>query len=110
MKETLRHDLVINKGENYTVDFSYQEDDGTPVDVSGWTAEAQIREFPEAKDYQGFVCSADNTGFHLSLSAENTERLSFSRGFYDVFITDPYGLSRVKLVQGRVSVIRDTTR
>lgn len=110
MKETPRHDIGIQPGSDYLIDFSYQEDDGTPVDVSAWTAESQIREYPEARDFLGFVCESDSTGFHLSLSAEDTKKLTFSRGVYDIFITDPDNTNRVKLVQGRVFVMRDTTR
>ena len=110
MKETLKHDLTIPVGADYQVDFIYEEDDGTVVDVSDWTVESQIREYPEANDCIEFTCTADEDGFHLTLSAEETEQLTFSQGVYDVFITSPSEIYRTKLVKGRVLVDPDTTR
>lgn len=110
MTEELIYNLTIKQGEDYSVDFSYTEDDETPVDMTGWGIEAVIRDFPEANDFIPFTCTADETGFHLKMSRDLTNELTYSRGYYDLFITDPDNDNRVPLVSGRVSIIPRTSR
>ena len=110
MKETLKYDLTIHVGADYKVLFAYQEDDGTPIDVSDWTAVAQLREYPESDDFIAFTCTSYQEGFLLELSAEKTSQITYTRGVYDVFVTDPDDYCRFKLVQGRVRIVPNVTR
>ena len=108
-EETLVYDITIKAGADYSIDFDYTDDDEVSVDVSGWTVESQIREFPEAITYIGFTGTADENGFHLAMDDQTTSRLHFARGVYDVFITDGNGI-RAKLIEGHVTVIPEVTR
>jgi hypothetical protein len=108
-QEELIYDLTIKAGDNYSVDFDYTDDDEVSVDVSGWTVESQIREYPEAINAIAFTGTADASGYHLSMDAETTRKLRFAQGVYDVFITDGSGI-RSKLIEGHVTVIPEVTR
>ena len=110
MREPIIFDITIKAGANYAVDFVYEEDDGTPVSVEGWTAEAQLREFPEARDKHDFVCTADADGFHLTMSHDETSKIGYTRGVYDVFIIAPDSSVRERLIQGRAMIIPEATR
>lgn len=108
--DQITHDLTIKVGEDYAVDMVYAEDDETPVSVSGWTVEAQVRQYEQDYDYVPFTCTADATGFHLTMAKEVTRKLTYTRGTYDVFVTDPDNTARSKLVEGRVYIIPEVTR
>lgn len=110
MNETIRFDITIDCGADYETDFQFTEDDeNTLIDMTGWSVEAQLREFPESRDCLDFTCSADTDGFHISMSGTDTAQIGYTLGFYDVFITDPYG-NRTKLVKGRAFITPRTTR
>ena len=108
-EETLVYDITIKAGVDYSIDFDYTDDDEVSVDVSGWTVESQIREYPEAINHIDFTGTADSTGFHLTMDGDTTSRLHFAMGVYDVFITDGNG-TRAKLIEGHVKVIPEVTR
>ena len=109
MSEAIKFDISINTATDYTIDFSPTEDDETPIDMTGWTAEAQLRQYPEAIDYLDFVCTADENGFHMSMDHDTTALITYSRGHYDLFITDPDN-RREKLAMGRAYIYPRTTR
>ena len=69
-QETPIYDITIKAGANYQIDFDYTDDDEVSVDVSGWTAEAQIRQYAESLYAVAFSCSADENGFHLTKAAQ----------------------------------------
>ena len=109
MKE-LKFDITLDAGADYTLDVSYTDDDDEPVDMSGWIVEAEIRESSASYDALPFQTSADETGFHLSLCAEHTAGLGYTRGIWDMFSTSPNRETRTKLLDGRVTILPDTAR
>ncbi len=110
MNKDLIYDLTIKQGEDYSIDFIYAEDDNTPVDLTGWTIESVIREYPEAYDRIDFFCTSDSEGIHLYLGHDSTNLLTYSKGYYDVFITDPDNERRTPFITGRVSIIPRVAR
>ena len=110
MNEPIEFELTIKAGADYAIDFSYEEDDGATVDVTGWQVESQLRGFPEAFDAHDFESSADSEGFHLRMNHEETSKISFTRGAYDVFITAPDNSVRDKLIYGRARIIPEVSR
>ena len=78
--------------------------------VGNWLLSAQLREYPEATDYFDFDVSVDTDGYKLSLSHEQTEKIPFSQGCYDVFVTDVSTGIRSKLISGKAYITRRVTR
>ena len=105
----LEHDLTIKAGSEYIVDLVYADDDEQPVDVSGWSVESQIRNAADNFRSYPFTGTADEEGFHLTMSEVETRALRFAHGVYDVFITDPDG-KRWPLIQGSAEIIPEVTR
>ena len=103
------YDITIKAGRDYAIDFDYTDDDEVSVDMTGWTVEAQIREFAEAINAIAFTGTADQDGIHLTMDADTTAQLRFAKGVYDVFITDNSG-TRSPLIEGHVTVIPEVTR
>ena len=110
MMEELKFDITIEQGAEFPLDLIYADDNENPVDVSGWIVESVIRESAGEERAIPFMCAADSSGFHLLMSSARTMQLTFDRGEYDVFITDPDHKTRTKLVSGRVTVVQNTVR
>ena len=108
--DQLIYNITIKRGADYTVDVIVAEDDEAPIDLSGWTAEAQVREFPESNEAESFTCSVDVAGIHLTMPRSTVDRLGYTQGKYDLFITDPDNSSRTRLIHGIAYVIPEVTR
>ena len=78
--------------------------------VGNWVLEAQLREYPEAPDHFDFDISVDTDGYKLSLSHELTEKIPYTKGVYDVFVTNVETGVRSKLLRGEATIIRRATR
>lgn len=103
-------DITIEAGSDYPLDISYTDDDDNPVDLTGWTIDACIREETGNRDCIPFRTWADSAGLHLFMSRERTAGFSYSRGIWDMFIMDPLLKTRTKLMHGRVDIKPDTAR
>ena len=108
MKDVIVYDITIHRGADYHIDFLTEEDDGTAISVTGMTAEAHLREFPESNEYQAFTCTADGTGFHLDMGHADTLKIGYTRGYYDLFILE--NGDREKFARGRARIIPEGTR
>ena len=103
-------DLTLKRGADYAADIVIAEDNETPIDLTGYTAEAQIREFPESPDKEDFTCSVDSAGIHLSMAKETIDHIGYTQGRYDLFLTDPDNEIRTKLLQGNIFIVPEVTR
>lgn len=109
--DILRYEITIHPDEDYAMDIIYADDDGVPVDLTGWTVEAQLREFPESQDYLAFACTADSEKISLTMAHDLTAGISYSYGYYDVFITSPEPESiKTRLIGGRAYILPRSTR
>lgn len=110
MNNDLIYNITIFAGTDYVCDMSYTNDAEEPVDLTGWTVEATLREFPEATDGIDFLTTADAEGVHLALTASQTRDIGFSLGVYDIFVVSPDHNLRVKLIRGRAEIYAQGTR
>lgn len=111
---TLTFPLRINQGEDWETAFPVIDSDDEPVDVTGWSARAQIRHGPfEPVLYEW---SAGNSNVTLSgstvtlkVSSAVSSTWSFIEGSYDLELTDTLG--RVyRIAEGPVKVRQEITR
>jgi hypothetical protein len=82
--------IVIEKGTNFEATFSLFDPDQSASVLSGLTTTyASIRKFPNAINVEEFskTITAGTGTIKLSLSAEQTSRLSAGRNYFDVVLT-----------------------
>jgi hypothetical protein len=116
----LQHNLSIDAGATYQISFPVRDAAGTPADVTGLTARAQIRRSPGdavllydfATPPNGIVVSTDDRTVTLTVPAATSSAWDFTLGVYSVELADPAANPETvwRLAEGRVSVSPETTR
>jgi len=94
----LEKNLMIYKGDDFqSPTFRILDDQGVPVDLSGWTIQSQIKakKLPDADLIADFTVTISTPttegGFLLSLTDTQTAGITQAKGYYDVLITDSAG-------------------
>jgi hypothetical protein len=103
--------LVIHKGTDFETEFNLTEDNGMPLDLTGYTGSAKIRKHPTAKKYNTFVVNFVDRlqgKVKISMGSSITPNLSPGRNCYDLFLTDRTG-KIIKVVEGNVLVNNSVT-
>lgn len=113
MSSTTR--LVIQQGTSWGVTWPIADQQGNPLDVSGYTVHAQIRPSKEADEVlhefstQAGNAVAEQNAVTLTLDPAISSAWTWRHGVYDVELTDPQG--RVaRIAEGTVTVSAEVTR
>lgn len=109
-----KYDLVINQGATFGITVTIKQKNGLPLDLTGYTGKGQIREALESPivvaDIEVDITNPRKNGqVLLKLSAEQTKRLNFIYGVYDVKLTTPRN-EIMRVLQGKVIVDREVTQ
>ena len=104
------NNISINSGDNFYRDFYLDEVDGSSLDLTGYSAAAQMRKHPESNK----VVATFNVSFvdrtegriRLSLNPSITKDIKSGRYCYDVLFTDTSGKKSIVL-EGQVNVTPD---
>lgn len=102
--------LVIDQGATFSTDLSLTDESGDALQLSGYTANSQLRKWYTSANAVAFSTSinVDSGVISLSLTANQTANLASGRYVYDVEITDGSTVSRV--VEGIVTITPNVTR
>lgn len=104
--------LVIDQGTTYEVTLNLTDDNGDPLDLTGYTARSQIRKWYTSEfgsDFVAVINVADGT-VTLNMDAVTTGELDAGRYVYDVELTDSKTGSISRIVEGIVTVTPQVTR
>lgn len=110
MQERNTYNITIFSGADYRLDLTLTEDDGEIIDLTNLTLEAQLREYPEDNDYLTFTITEDNNVFSMTMPKVETEKISFTQGYYDIFITNTTTEIRSPLISGKANIISQVSR
>lgn len=112
-----RIDLYIPQGATYNRAWLHADATGAPINITGYTARLQIREYQaatavlySATTENGEITLSGVTGLvQLKIPANITAAWAFSLGEYDLELVAPLG-ETTKLGWGRVQVRPEVTR
>jgi hypothetical protein len=106
-------DIVIDQGTTFNTILNLTDNVGDPLDLTGYTAEAQMRRWYTSSNSINFNVSIQtpaNTGMiELSMDANTTANIIYGRYVYDVLAIDHTG-NVTRIVEGIVTVTPDVTR
>ena len=111
MAEENKYNIKIECGADFVLPFTWYDDNGTPVNLTGATVEAQLRETSSSPDAYDFICTHNGVGGRIiiALQQELTSQVSYSYGTYDVFVNLPGG-GRKRPLYGEVNVQDHVTK
>lgn len=114
---TTKTNLSIQQGETYSVSFTWQESDGTPIDLSTYTAHMQVRRnYADADKTDPVVDITDEDSITLDdegnifivLTDDVTADIAAGTYVYDLELTNDGTVT--KLLTGTVNVFPEVTR
>lgn len=113
------YNTVIDQGADWYFNVTYQNPNGTPINLTGYTAACQLRSLPNSPSavltlttQNGGIAITAGTGV-VALHATAIQTMAIDEGnyFYDVEIYSPANPSVVtRLVQGQITVSAEVTR
>jgi hypothetical protein len=110
------YDITIEQGSGFSLPLTYEAPEGSFVDFTGSTGRLHVRSKYGATDTlieltteNGGIELGDDGSILLTISADDTAALTFSRGVYDLEIVPPTG-EPYKLIRGNVFLKREVTR
>lgn len=112
------YNTVIDQGADWFINFVYENPDGTPVNITNYTAALQVRTSPLAKTavltlttQNGGIVITGNQG-KVACHATNVQTSAMNPGryTYDLEITEPTAGIVTRLIQGTIQVSPQVTR
>lgn len=103
--------LVIDQGSTYSVNLDLTDENGDVIDLSGYTANSQIRKWYTSSTAAAVFTTAVNAAsgeLTLSLTANQTSNLVAGRYVYDVELDQGGVISRI--VEGIITVTPQVTK
>lgn len=104
--------LFVDAGSQYTTIVTVKSANGTPLDLTNYTAKSQLRKSYQsstAHNFNASILSAANGTVILQLTAAQSEAIPAGRWLYDVEITSPSGV-KTRVVEGVVTVTPQITQ
>ena len=106
-------DLTIDQGTDFESTFDLVQDDGTPIDVTGYTFSGQVRKtYYSTNTAAIFTVSVINPfsgNTVLKIDAANTSNIPAGRYVYDIKMIDTANTTTM-VVEGIITVTPQVTR
>lgn len=107
----LKANIVIDQGTDFSTSINVTNDDGDIVDLTGYTAAAQMRKHYTSANAYNFTTSisAGQGIVTISMTANTTAAITAGRYVYDCELTSSSN-AVTRLVEGIVTVTPQVTR
>jgi len=104
--------LFIDQGSDFTVVVTLKSQEGTVLNLTGYTLQSQFRKSYQSSAYTSFTTSIENAilgKIRLSLPASASSSIKAGRYLYDVEVTSPTGAKK-RALEGIVVISPEITR
>lgn len=108
MGSSAKYDIILRKGRDYKQIFKFVQEDGSPVNWTGWTVKSQVR-LAKRRDsdlvvkFSASIPVPVNGEVILELTDTQTGVLSIESAYYDILHTSPIGFD-VTYIEGSAYV------
>jgi hypothetical protein len=105
-------ELTLEQGANFTTTVTVNGSDGSPTNLTSYTAAAQLRKSYYSTTANNFTVTVSNAAageLTMAMSAANTANLTPGRAVYDLLITSPTNV-KTRVVEGIVTILPSVTR
>ena len=104
--------LFIDQGSDFSAIVTLKNQNGTPINLTGFTVASQFRKTYQSSSFTAFtvtVHNAEQGKVKLQLPAATSSLLQAGRYLYDVEITSPIG-ERKRALEGIIVLTPEITR
>lgn len=104
--------VIIDQGADFQQTFDLAAANDEPLDLTGYTASAQLRKHATSKLFYDFTVTFTdrvNGQIKLALTDTITKRIKAGRYIYDLLLTDS-NLEKTKILEGSALVRESATR
>lgn len=108
--------LIIDQGSDWFITFTYKDSTGTPINLTGFTANLQLRTSYDAPtaalsltSIAGITITALSGQIAVHATATQTGAITAGDYVYDLEITSSTGII-TRIIQGRATVTPQVTR
>ena len=105
-------ELTLEQGATFSTTINVEDTNGVAVNLSGYTANSQIRKSyysTTANSFTATVTGTANGEITISMTAANTANLNPGRYLYDLLITAP-DATKTRVVEGIIVVSPSITK
>jgi len=105
--------LEIDQGSDFVTQMILENDDGTPMNLTGFTVYSQFRKSYNSTIGYAFIpvmVDAINGSFKLSLAGATSSAIKPGRYLYDVEIVNTLNNTKSRVVEGIVSINPEITK
>jgi len=105
-------ELTVEQGASYSTTVTVNGSDGSPTNLTNYTAAAQLRKSyysSTATDFTVAISDAAGGEITMTLTAANTANLTPGRYVYDLLITSPVSV-KTRVVEGIATILPSVTR
>ncbi len=111
------YDILIEPGSNFQLALVWKDSLGAPINLSGYSAKMQVRQYPASTTVQMEASTALNTitlggalgTITVNVPAATTALVNIQQGVWDIELTSPSGVV-TRLLQGNVFVSPEVTK
>jgi hypothetical protein len=110
------YNVSIDQGADWYLNVTYDNPNGTPVNITSYTAALQLRSLPESATTvlslstgSGITITGASGLVAIHATATQTRAIDEGTYYYDLEITSPAGVV-TRLVQGQAIVTPEVTR
>jgi hypothetical protein len=89
-----QHNIAIQRRADYDLSLQFKDSAGVGIDLTGWTAYAQVWDRGRSAKYADFaVTYTDRATGQINIALTDTQTATFpNEAFYDVLLEDSSGL------------------
>lgn len=105
-------ELTIEQGANYSTTVTVNDSNGSPTNLTNYTAAAQLRKSyysTTATEFTVAVTDAAAGQITMSITSANTANLTPGRYVYDLLITSPTSV-KSRVIEGIATILPSVTR
>lgn len=111
------YNTEIDQGADWFINFTYEDSNGTPINITNYTAALQLRSLPSSEiaalslaTGSGITITGATGLVAVHATATQTGAIDAGIYYYDLEITAPSTNVVTRLIQGQVSVLPQVTR
>lgn len=107
----IKANIIVDQGTDFYTAVNLTDDDENVIDLSGYTANGQIRKTYTSSNAVSFGINLQSSNgiVELSLTKAQTANIASGRYVYDVFLTNSSNVTS-RIVEGIVTVTPRVTR